>query len=237
MKPHLIKILSAVIIAVGAVSVSAKASVVAFQWDEGSPGSLSPFISHHNAVGPVLADDFVPVVGGAVHSVSWWGGATSNGLWEITFHSDTVDPGDGLHEPAIGPDDGGLSQHFANATGVDPDGDGVFKYTTLWTPQDLTITAGLTYWFSAANASTGWQWALTDGATPDVGTQAHTPVESRGGVPSLISGPHDGPWNPLLNSPVNLAFQVNVVPVPAAIWLFGTALIGFIGFSRRRKIA
>jgi hypothetical protein len=27
------------------------------------------------------------------------------------------------------------------------------------------------------------------------------------------------------------------VPVPAAVWLFGTALIGFIGFSRRRKIA
>jgi len=26
------------------------------------------------------------------------------------------------------------------------------------------------------------------------------------------------------------------VPVPAAIWLFGTALIGFIGFSRRTKV-
>ena len=28
----------------------------------------------------------------------------------------------------------------------------------------------------------------------------------------------------------------NPVPVPAAIWLFGTALAGFVGFSRRRKI-
>jgi len=28
----------------------------------------------------------------------------------------------------------------------------------------------------------------------------------------------------------------NVVPVPAAFWLFGTALIGFIGFSRRTSI-
>ena len=27
------------------------------------------------------------------------------------------------------------------------------------------------------------------------------------------------------------------VPVPAAVWLFGTALIGFVGMSRRRKIA
>ena len=30
---------------------------------------------------------------------------------------------------------------------------------------------------------------------------------------------------------------VSAVPVPAAVWLFGTALIGFIGMSRRRKVA
>jgi hypothetical protein len=30
---------------------------------------------------------------------------------------------------------------------------------------------------------------------------------------------------------------IPAVPVPAAFWLFGTALIGFIGISRRRKIA
>jgi len=28
----------------------------------------------------------------------------------------------------------------------------------------------------------------------------------------------------------------SVIPVPAAVWLFGTALIGFVGYSRRRKI-
>jgi hypothetical protein len=27
------------------------------------------------------------------------------------------------------------------------------------------------------------------------------------------------------------------IPIPAAFWLFGTALIGFIGISRRRKVA
>jgi hypothetical protein len=30
---------------------------------------------------------------------------------------------------------------------------------------------------------------------------------------------------------------INPVPVPAAVWLFGTALIGFVGMSRRRKVA
>ncbi len=31
--------------------------------------------------------------------------------------------------------------------------------------------------------------------------------------------------------------MASVVPVPAAVWLFGTALIGLVGFSRRRKAA
>jgi len=34
-----------------------------------------------------------------------------------------------------------------------------------------------------------------------------------------------------------VASAVPPVPVPAAIWLFGTALVGFIGISRRRKVA
>lgn len=33
------------------------------------------------------------------------------------------------------------------------------------------------------------------------------------------------------------AISITAVPVPAAVWLFGTALVGLIGFSRRRKAA
>jgi len=33
------------------------------------------------------------------------------------------------------------------------------------------------------------------------------------------------------------ALTVSAVPVPAAVWLFGTALAGLIGFSKRRKAA
>jgi hypothetical protein len=35
-------------------------------------------------------------------------------------------------------------------------------------------------------------------------------------------------------SVINVTMQMSVVPVPAAIWLFGTALIGLVGFSRRK---
>lgn len=33
------------------------------------------------------------------------------------------------------------------------------------------------------------------------------------------------------------AITVSAVPIPAAAWLFGTALLGLVGFSRRRKTA
>ena len=39
------------------------------------------------------------------------------------------------------------------------------------------------------------------------------------------------------NYSINAVSDVPPVPVPAAIWLFGTALIGLVGFSKRRKAA
>jgi hypothetical protein len=35
----------------------------------------------------------------------------------------------------------------------------------------------------------------------------------------------------------NYNASVSPVPVPAAVWLLGTALIGLVGFSKRRKVA
>ena len=33
----------------------------------------------------------------------------------------------------------------------------------------------------------------------------------------------------------NVRMDVQVVPVPAAVWLFGTGLLGLIGIARRKK--
>jgi hypothetical protein len=35
---------------------------------------------------------------------------------------------------------------------------------------------------------------------------------------------------------VALSISVSPVPVPAAVWLFGTALIGFVGMSRKTSV-
>ena len=39
------------------------------------------------------------------------------------------------------------------------------------------------------------------------------------------------------NGPTALTIKVSPIPVPAAVWLFGTALIGLPGFGNRRKAA
>lgn len=39
------------------------------------------------------------------------------------------------------------------------------------------------------------------------------------------------------NGLIQIQYDVSPVPVPAAIWLFGTALIGLVGFGRRRNAA
>jgi hypothetical protein len=36
---------------------------------------------------------------------------------------------------------------------------------------------------------------------------------------------------------MDVRLEMSAVPVPAAVWLFGTALLGFIGISRKTKVA
>lgn len=50
-----------------------------------------------------------------------------------------------------------------------------------------------------------------------------------------IGDPLDLSQNPGVE--LTIGSTVPPVPVPAAVWLFGTALIGFVGLSRRRKVA
>ena len=123
-----------------------------------------------------------------------------------------------------------MDRPFVSAAGSDPDGDGIFHFQALWSPQDMIVTAGVDYWFSVANASrNGWTWAL--GLPPTVGSEQYDAVVSTGVAPD--GGPHYGPWNSLDNT--DFAFRINAVPVPAAVWLFGSGLIGLAAVARRKR--
>jgi hypothetical protein len=186
-------------------------------------------------LGPVLADDFTPAVSGRVVQIDWWGTApvlagAAGDLWEITFHSDS----------ASAPSFPYIAQHFVTAAGTDPDGDGIYLFTSSWTPQDVVLTGGQDYWFSVANGSASsaspWNWADALGAGPTVGSEQYDAMVSVGGDPSTVAGPHDGPWSSI--SDQDFAFRIWVeVPEPATLALMSLGLAG-IGFRRQRnKIA
>jgi hypothetical protein len=45
-------------------------------------------------------------------------------------------------------------------------------------------------------------------------------------APGMENGPFPG---------FNAAFNLQAVPVPAAVWLLGSGLVGLVGVARRRK--
>ena len=91
-------------------------------------------------------------------------------------------------------------------------------------------------WLEGYDPILGIKW---DGFTYAVGTGTNSTFRYAsiiwGGPGALISD-GDNEINGVLGLDANFT-PIGAVPVPAAVWLFGTALIGFVGMSRRRKVA
>ena len=233
------RILVVTCLAIGlGTATAAEAGTVTYEW---VGAAVSNAQSRHGVQGPVLADDFVPVVGGLVESITWWGSApTTAGApdqWEVTFH--TNDP-TGMNTvpnvPAQGPVDGGVSQHFPVVATQTDLGGGLWRYDAAWSPQDLTLTAGTDYWFSVANSNFGWFWANPVLGGPSVGSENFGGVVSTGVGPN--GGPHYGPWNRALDGQrleQDFAFRINIVPEPSTWALFGLGMLGLAGIARRRR--
>lgn len=86
-------------------------------------------------------------------------------------------------------------------------------------------------------ADTFWLSIVEDdaGTTPSGTTQWLWADTSTAGLRSFRNA--DGqPWNTGLDTDHAYSLSGTVVPVPAAVWLFGTAMVGLAGFGRRRKV-
>ena len=106
------------------------------------------------------------------------------------------------------------------------------------------ISAGLTaFGFSGNGAAGTFEFEFNDPAmTGDMAAYWHG---YSGVIASTtnMSPAYTGDWDPSLNNNPNFWMQSfsatgNVdtfVPVPAAVWLFGSGLVGLAGFARRRR--
>ena len=84
---------------------------------------------------------------------------------------------------------------------------------------------------STVFADTGvgsFTWDGTDGGAYSIVYTAHVPV----GDPSNFGGVQ---YDLTLNGVVTLAGAPAPIPIPAAVWLFGSGLLGLVGVARRRK--
>ena len=176
---------------------------------------------------------------------------TRNVSFEISIHQDCPirDPncGNGGPYPYSTPRDGNYFSAIVQAEeiffGTTAGGENVYEYwlsvENLRGPDFWRGTwnevAGEIYWvdfgwdagqFGTDINSNIWGWHESFEHNLDFAVQTNPP--SPGG------NPHLGPWAMLDGK--DMAFEVlTAVPVPAALWLFGTGLLGLIAVARRKQ--
>ena len=162
----------------------------------------------------------------------------------------TITATDGLSSGSMSGSDG-IGFYLDGFFGISPDplGDTLSPGGNLTSA--LNTSDGTPDLFNFSTDTTGLNvWSYTDDATSDflTGSKAFsgsaTWTVSAGAYSAALAGPASG----VIYFPADdvtdvigatvlgewAISAVSAVPVPAAIWLFGTALIGLIGFSKRK---
>lgn len=210
-------------ISVSAATIFDNGTQLAGQGSSSDPSASAPFI---------WADDFSLMnPNTTIRSIHWRGrysgtdnAPTVDDVFTLRIYSDSTGPNTELHEFTIG------NMVNRTDTGLDIGAADIFDYSANITA--TTLTAGTTYWLSIINDTTAdadddWVWIFAN----NVNTAGN----------NAYSSTNDGSsWTQLTSPTVAYSFRlddaaVSAVPVPAAVWLMGSALAGLFGFTRRQS--
>ena len=116
----------------------------------------------------------------------------------------------------------GTSTGLINATSS------ILEYSTSISP--LVLLGGTQYWVEIleADSTTNTDWNIAE-STPDA--SGLTRRYSDSGTWSNTFGVFANSRGSLA---LNLSGEIATVPVPAAVWLFGSGLLGLVGMARRK---
>ena len=109
----------------------------------------------------------------------------------------------------------------------------LLSWDISWTPLVSGETAAHFHGPALPNQNAGVQVNIGVGSNPAIGSAVLTTQQGSDLLSDL--------WYVNIHSndfpSGEIRGQVNVVPVPAAVWLFGSGVLGLIGIARRKKVA
>ncbi|MFK8067960.1 MAG: hypothetical protein AB8D52_06925 [Gammaproteobacteria bacterium] len=177
--------------------------------------------------GNIKAEDFSLASSASLGSISWLG----------IYHG-TNTPGNDNFNIGIFTDIGGLPDSSNRILNLNP-GNAVNRASTnsqtgtasifsyrADLATELPLLANTTYWLSIVNTfgtttSNDWAWAAS----------------TTGGTAAFITLGDSTPTWAATNGTFQFQLNTTPVPIPAALWLFASGLLGLVGFRKKKTIS
>lgn len=260
MKKVLISILIALSVIAWGTMASADYIDLPVKWSQLPMIPTEPFqaadawLSVHRTNGPVVSNDWMCDQTGNIVAARWWGAYGPNTTWRPTH--DPSNPFDVAFELAFHWDvPANVDEPFSHPTTA-------YEYQTVWAQEVLVgqydayyegqlytfdlyrydaylvrpwyQEEGNIYWLDVAldpgrmgvSDVAAFEWLRWKACDVRIDKSVQTLVPNLG-------NPHTGTWTPIACADVSFELMGNV-PIPGAVWLLGSGLLGLVGLARRR---
>jgi len=161
------------------------------------------------------------MIAGLLMFVPHWSGAA---IFALQASLDSAQANAGAGTGSLGT---GIAEMVLDTTTTE------FSWFATWSDLSGPATAAHFHGPALPNQNAGIQIPIDHLSNPSLGFATLTTAQ----VDDLLAGLWYLNIHTALNPGGEIRGQVQVVPVPAAAWLFGSGLLGLIGIARRKKSA